>query len=291
MPPTILVTNDGSQQALRALPHAALLAGNAGADLILLRVLDPDAELTHVAARDRPAVIRALVTGWQAELTELLANREIRGRAEVRILGEAERLSDAVVSAAQEHDALLIAMHSRGAGAIRHALLGSVALGVLGGTSLPVMLTGPHAADPPAIHREGYRLIITSDGSPASDIVVISMAPVLAAIDGHVRLLHICELRSGRPAPETEVALANRHLEGIRKILPPTLQSEVETAVCCDACTVANDILRAAERYRADAIALSTHGHSALRHLIAGSNALDLLSQSPVPLILTRYPG
>lgn len=291
MPPAILVTNDGSQQALRVLPHAALLAHSAGADVILLRVLDPSADLSHVAAADRPAVIRALVTGWRTELAELLEAREIPGLAEVRILGEAERLPEAIISAAREHDALVIAMHSRGAGAIRHALLGSAALGVLAATSLPVMLTGPQAADPPVMPRAGYRLIITSDGSAASDIVVISMAPLLAAIDGQVRLLHICELRSGRPAPETEVAIANRHLETIRKILPAKLRAEIETAVCCDTCSVAGDILNAACRYRADAIALSTHGHSALRHLIAGSNALDVLAKSPLPLILSRYPG
>lgn len=289
MKASILVTNDGSDAALRVLPHAARLARACDARITLLRVLDPD-ELANGRNHERTDAIRALRSRWEGELQAILTSRGIEGGAEVRVLGAAEHLAEAVIASANEHDSLLIAMHSRGAGAVRHALLGSVALGVLGSTSLPLMLTGPEAAPARAL-KDPYRLVITSDGSPASNIVVVALGSVLSILEAEVTLLHVCELRSGRPNPAGEVAVSTRQLETIRRLLPERLHARTQApAVPCSS-HIATDILLHSCRASADAIALSTHGHSALHHLLAGSTALELLAKSPFPLILTRYAG
>ncbi|NUQ56718.1 MAG: universal stress protein [Dehalococcoidia bacterium] len=62
------------------------------------------------------------------------------------------------------------------------------------------------------------------------------------------------------------------------------------TAVTQDG-PVPDTILSVAEDTHADLIAMSTHGHGAMRHLLAGSVALDVLGHSPVPLILVRCRG
>lgn len=288
MSASILVTNDGSEASLRVLPHAARLAGACEGRLALLRVLDPDADLGDIPDAQRDRAIRDLRERWEAELHAHLAARGIDGDAEVRLLGSGEGLAEAVIGAARERDALLIAMHSRGAGAVRHALLGSVAMGVLSSASLPLMLSGPDAL-PPRSATSPYQLVITSDGSAASNVVVIALGSVLPLLDAEVTLLHVCELRSGRPNPAGQVAATMRQLETIRSLLPERLHARCQVpAVPCSG-HVAHDVLLHACRLGADAIALSTHGHSALHHLLAGSTALEILAKSPFPLILTRY--
>ena len=47
-------------------------------------------------------------------------------------------------------------------------------------------------------------------------------------------------------------------------------------------------IIEAAKELGADAIASATHGHSARRHLIAGSTALGVARLAPVPVILVK---
>jgi nucleotide-binding universal stress UspA family protein len=47
-------------------------------------------------------------------------------------------------------------------------------------------------------------------------------------------------------------------------------------------------VLELAAEQRATAIAMSTRGHSAARHVILGSFAASTLGRSPVPLILSR---
>lgn len=47
-------------------------------------------------------------------------------------------------------------------------------------------------------------------------------------------------------------------------------------------------IAGAAADLRADAIASATHGHSARRHLVAGSTALGVVKLAEVPVILVK---
>jgi len=47
-------------------------------------------------------------------------------------------------------------------------------------------------------------------------------------------------------------------------------------------------VLRAASEANANAIAMATHGTSALRHVLAGSTALGVLGRAEIPVILVR---
>jgi nucleotide-binding universal stress UspA family protein len=47
-------------------------------------------------------------------------------------------------------------------------------------------------------------------------------------------------------------------------------------------------IIETAQELGAHAIAMSTHGHSAGRHVVMGSVAMLLLGRSPLPLLLAR---
>lgn len=285
----ILVTTDGSQPSRSVLPHAARLAAACGGRIMLMRVLNPQIDLAREFAGDVETAVGRLSAAWQAELEPALAAAGGEASALVAVQQHGEDVHDAIIRVAAEQQATMIAMHSRGSGALRHALLGSVAMGVLGNSAMPVLLTGQQADPNPGTGP--YRIVMTSDGSPASLDVVQVMAPVLEAGAVAVTLVRICEPRSGRAGPEAEQAACLHQLESVRQMLPAAVACDCQCPAAAYEQPVAEAIIEAAGAASADAIAMSTHGHGALRHLLAGSVALDVLERSPLPVILVRGRG
>lgn len=283
--PAILITNDASDAAQRVIAHAARFAAATGARPVLGRVLSPLIDLASTPGQKvQDAVVRRSAE-WKGALDGVARANGLAAETQVIVQQHGEDVHSAILRAAAGCDALAIAMHSRGQGALRQALLGSVAMGVLGHTVRPVMLTGPAVREP---RTDGaYHLVVTSDGSAAANSVAVRLAEVFTALRGRVTLLRICEVRSGRPSPDAEMEVCERQLGTLLAALPAHLQPEA-ACVASSEPRVADAILRQAADRGADAIAMTTHGHSALRHLIAGSTALDLLRTVPVPLLLVR---
>lgn len=132
------------------------LDGSAHARRALLELLDREAwlgrldlDLAHV--RRPPGVLDRLAPPEQAMLDEWGSREAEEATREARALlyatGRAYRLHEPagdpaaeIVRLARELDADLVAMGTRGLGAVHHALLGSVALKVATGSPVPVML-------------------------------------------------------------------------------------------------------------------------------------------------------
>ncbi|WBL37426.1 universal stress protein [Tepidiforma flava] len=281
----ILVTTDGSERSLCILPHAARLAAAVGADLRLARVLDPRSDAAGVVAERLGAAVAEVRARWEEELRAALAAHGVPGEPLVVERRWGEDVPKAIRRAAADLGASLIAMASRGTGAIRHAVFGSVAMGVVGSAGVPVMtLTGC----PPAPAREGpYHLLITSDGSPDARSIFPALAPLLQPGRVRVTLLEVAVMR----ALETEAEAKLRTLpalEALRPRLPAGLETAYHIPVVPPGAGIDTAIIEAARELGADAVASATHGHSARRHLIAGSTALGVARLSPVPVILAK---
>jgi nucleotide-binding universal stress UspA family protein len=283
----ILVTTDGSQPSRRVLPHALRFAAGCGGRITLLRVLNPLLDLAGELATHVEAAAARVREEWRAALEASLAASGVEGTGLVATQQHGEDTHDAILRAAGEQQAAVIAMHSRGAGALRHALLGSVAMGVLGGSEHPVLLTSEREEAPS--HEGTYRLLMTSDGSASSLAIVRALPPLIEGQDVSIKLIRVCEPRSGRPGPEAEQESCRHQLESVRRrLLPAGLSCECDCAAAANEQPTAQAIVEAALGAGADAIAMSTHGHGALHHLLAGSVALDVLERSPLPVILAR---
>lgn len=285
MSATFLVTNDGSVPALRVLPHVQRLAASCAGRLVVVRVIDPLLETRGMPREDVDAAVARLGEAWRTRLGDELAVHQVEAEVCVEAARPGERLHEAIIRLAGVHGAAALAMHSRGAGALRHALLGSAALGVLGNAGLPLMVTGEHAcaAPPPG---DPYHLLVTSDGSPASNAILAALARLLGNMRARVTLLHVSELRSGRPDPLGELEAAGRQLEWLRASLLTGAEILCVPARCYE--PVPDAIVRMATSLGVHAIALSTRGYSINGRPDGRSTALDILRQSPLPLILAR---
>lgn len=283
----LLVTTDGSERSLRVLSHAALFARSLGAELVLSRVLDPRQDI----ASDRSPRVKEAVANvsaqWRADMEMLLKTRGIDGSVHIAIREGAMDIGKCVVAAAQEVGAALIAMDTRGRGALRQALFGSVAMSVLGNSHVPVMVTGDRVGEA-AERATPYHMVVTDDGSAGAAQTVRDLTPLL--IPGRVRvtLLNIYERGATGPGRHESAEAAQAHLETLRAQVPAGVESAVHVEEVTRLGGIDTAITEYAVREGANAIVSATHGHSAARQLIAGSTALGAVRQSPIPVILER---
>ena len=146
---TIVIATDGS--------HASQLAVHRGLEL----ARETGAAVTVVTAREPISFIGAPYD--QRELSRQLARARAAldfARAEAVAIGveasceilEGEP-ADEILRVAADREADLVVLGSRGLGAIRSALLGSVSRAVVSGTDRPVLVVKYHAPDRLGTHR------------------------------------------------------------------------------------------------------------------------------------------
>jgi nucleotide-binding universal stress UspA family protein len=281
----ILVCTDGSKRSKTAFSHAARLASAFDAELLLVRVLDPRIDAAHIVTPSLDEAVASVRATWEDELTGLAAGFGRAARVLVPLRGWGEDVAQTIQRVASEQDADLVVIASRGAGPVRHALLGSVAMGVVSASSLPVMTVGAKAK--PTRNSGTYHIVVTSDGSPDSRTVFEGIAALLLPEKTRVTLLQVVTPEHG----ESEVEAAGRcrrALVELRKRVPADVETAIEVRAVPIGGGIDTTITSAASELGAEVIASATHGHGARRHLVAGSTALAVMSRGPLPVILVK---
>jgi nucleotide-binding universal stress UspA family protein len=267
----VLVTTDGSAHSHRVLPHAALLAAALGSRLGLLSVLE------------RSQTDGRAVDELRATLERLGLDGDVLAEARQ----EGEGTAATILRVALRMDAACLALDSRGYGAVRHVLHGSVALDLLQGAGLPLLVSGPNL-EHEAPDAEPYRIVAANDGSPASEAVLRALSPLLEPGRFVVTLLRVHEHEPGGRDDVAALAACHQELTRARGLLPAAVDVETLVREIPLGAGVDTAIIEKALELKAHAIALSTHGLSASRHVLMGSVAITMLGRSPLPLLLAR---
>ena len=305
---SILVPLDGSTFAEHALALAAWIARRAPASLQLVQVHRP------VPPADMEGI-------WSLDDGELSMRREENaylGRVAHRVEGETSvpagvALLDGDVAAAiqdraTEAAADLVVLSTHGRGTLGRFWLGSVADELVRRLPIPVLLVrpaeGPVDFDaPPAIKN----ILIPLDGGPLAEQIIepaLALGRALGAaftlvrvISPGVRLDYAPEnmalerladdvLARSRACQDRLRAEAQAYLDGIAARLR-SQNFRVETCVVADE-QPALGILREAEVFGADLIALGTHGRRGLSRLLLGSVADKVVRGGRLPVLLHR---
>jgi len=281
----IIITNDGSERSAKVLPHAATLARTSEEQVTLLRVFDPE-EIASEPNTTRPARLRQEMASLEDGMSRLIAEASVSGVAHAEPLLKGESVPEAILRFAAETGASLIAMDSRGHGAIRHALLGSVAMEVLAHSPLPVMMTGPEIGS--AEIKEPYVIVATTDCSLASEQVFLGLAAICALPKVSVALTNVYVPALGDKGEQAEVQERYALLADVQRRLLSDARCELVVRRAQDLTKPESLVLDTARDMKASAIAMSTKGHSAQRHLVLGSFAAAVLARSPLPVILVK---
>jgi nucleotide-binding universal stress UspA family protein len=278
----IIVTTDGSERSRHAIPHAAAFAQALGMQLGLLQIIDP--EEIKPGPLSWPRRLKAAIAQQEGLLSAIAAEESVEAQPLVGALHKGESTADAILRCADEQGGQMIVMDSRGHSTLRHTLLGSVTMGVLAGSEIPLMVTGPEIVPPRA--ADGYRIVATSDGSKASEDIFAALLPFLSRVQ--VDLLTVYVPRLGDAGDQAEMAACHDKLTDLQRQLPQLSQCQTIVKRAVDLELPEAIVIETARELGANALAMSTHGHSAQRHFLLGSFAAACIARSPVPVFLAR---
>ena len=135
----ILLPLDGSALAEQALPHAAAHADHFGAELILLRVLDPlprPPTATPAALQTAEDATMEFVREYLERVAADVQERDIKVHKAIA----AGRPHLQIIQYAETNQVDLIVMSTRGQSGLSRWLMGSVADRVVRGAGVPVLL-------------------------------------------------------------------------------------------------------------------------------------------------------
>lgn len=138
----LLVAYDGSEGARAALREAATLAGETGAPVVVVQVVQPLIDASHVVAPSTAEALKQVTAEVQAGLDAAIAETGLSGKAEglVVVAERGEDDAEALQRAAQEQSATMIVISSRRVSSVRGALLGSITDHVVRHAPCPVLV-------------------------------------------------------------------------------------------------------------------------------------------------------
>jgi nucleotide-binding universal stress UspA family protein len=293
----LLVPLDGSPEAAMALPVAQPLAEALGAELALARAVpawaaasegdlaDAEAYLQHVSdgLRARGLAVRTVVPHADASPT---IERELR-----RLVGES------ILGQARANDADLIVMATRGRAGTERVVFGRVAEHLLAFSRVPVLLLRTDAHTPSQIRR----VIVPVDGTPGGALALAGVVGLAKHLPLELALLCVVLPTSMDPfAPIPGMRLrpyvdpawdeaaqrgAQTYVDGLaRRLAEQGLVAQAQVVVGA----VAQSIVRGADEFNADLIAMSTHAHIGPARAALGSVADVVVRSSGRPVLLFR---
>jgi nucleotide-binding universal stress UspA family protein len=292
----ILVPLDGSPVGESALPHAAALAAQSGAKLILVRA----AHTARMAAHSAAAQVRVL--------SEAEAYLELRA-AEVRATGRTVETgvpfgatpAEWIVEEVDLRHADLIVMATHGRVGPARWLHGSVAEAVVSHSPIPVLLVraadGARAVD----HFEWQQpvLLVALDGSELAEAAVPAAINFARALSGRVVLLSVVPepgqlmASHGGAVPygeQTHAALQEEARAYLRAPAVRVASIGVPVETLLRTGDPAIQIALAAHERNAAAVVMATHGRTGIVRAVLGSVAGEVVHSTSSPVLLIRPP-
>lgn len=290
----ILLPLDGSKLAECVLPHAVLIARAYNAEVILLRVQDPSAQMT----RRRPVD----PLDWQIRRAESETYlQEVAGRLQaagipVQIEFREGRAAQSIIQFAQSQDIPLIIMSSHGQSGLSPWNVSSVVQQVILLVHRSVMIV--RAYDPPTDQPDGLkyqRILVPLDGSARAESVLPVAETLARFYDLEVLVAHAVsrpELPRRTPPTEEELDLANRITERNQEEasrylleLKSRLDLRLETRLLVSDKAPAK-LQALAEQEQVDLVLLSAHGYSGDPRWPYGNVVLSFIIYGSSPLLI-----
>lgn len=285
----ILLTTDGSEHALRAAEHGAVLASAFDATAHVINVVDVRAAagafdaggvggefVDRLEAEGRRSV-EAVEAAVEDTDSVQVRKEVLRGDTTKEILGYVERLG-----------VDLIAMGTRGRRGVSRYITGSVTRRVLRLAEVPVLTArATEASEAP----EGYDdVLVPTDGSEAAGEAVDDGVEVARRFGARVHAVSVVNtsgiaggLGSARIAELRESI--EEEVEGaVNEIAARAQEAGLETATELREGSPAESLLEYAKENGVDMIAMATTGRTGLEHLL-GSTAERVIRRSDAPVL------
>ncbi|MGZ9005244.1 MAG: universal stress protein [Burkholderiales bacterium] len=274
---TILVATDLSQESFRALAYAMPLAERFGSAVHLIHVYDP--EVQHFLSQAE------LTKHWQWQMRRF-------GRVitpdECHIV-HGRPWQEITATAADLHADLIVAT-THGRTGLKRFMLGSTAEKIVRHAPCPVLIVRDHArasrirekilvpVDFSACAKEGARYASRFATALGADVELMHVVtPPFVGADGCIATPELAQLL------EAERSKAEEELESMINLLPlATVNAESRVATG----TAVTELVARTSASDIDLVVTSTHGGSALRHVLLGSVAEELVRRAHCPVLV-----
>ena len=287
----VLIALDAMPQCSEIVRAAATRPWPAGTVFLLLHVLDPfpfaKMPLSLGRAKDETGVQLRKVgeqlqkVGWETE-TDVVLGRPRQAISQIA----ATRKADMVMVGSNE------------AGALTRLFLGSTAGSALRQVPCSVEVVRPL---PRKASTSGLRILVATDGSDHSNMALRSVASRPWPEGSKVKVISIpepfmalgefpyFELKEIENLNTRAIKRAQRHAAAGAKLLSKAgLESAVETPLPRD--SAAREILKEAERWKADLVVLGSHGRRGFERLTLGSVSEHVALHAPCSVEVIRAP-
>jgi nucleotide-binding universal stress UspA family protein len=291
----ILVPVDGSLRAELILSQVGRILKREDSEILLLRVVDVPLAIGRLDL----ASLRREEFGRAQNYVHDLALRFSEKAAKVHGRVAEGPAAQVILDTARTEGSTLIAMSTHGGSGLARWLMGSVAEKVVRSSEVPVLLVRSFRSRPggdlqPATAEEipFRKILVPTDGSPASMAVVATAGKFAQLYDSEVVVLHV----------ETPPIVAGTEMGVLPPPIPTPSQEDPVTAPALDrfrqaglratALTTlgdpAGEIVDQSYAAGIDLIAMATHGRSGLSRWVLGSVAERVLRHAGTPLLLVR---
>jgi nucleotide-binding universal stress UspA family protein len=276
----ILLALDGSASSYTACSFVASVTWPAGSVVHVLGVVDTDSHLLG-------PLLSMQLDGAVSELSKptLFVDRLwLKGRA-----------ATVIVDAAEELEAELVVVGSRGRGPLRTMLLGSVSAEVVDHAPCPVLVVRD---------AEAGNLLMAVDGSPSADAAVTYLASSGAFTGRRVEVLSVApSADTVMPAPgpanhdlafeaaDERRAEGDRHAEAIgTRAMQQLCEHGYDARSSISEGHAAHEIIEAASQMGCGLIVLGSRGHTGLTRLVLGSVARNVLLHASASVLIVHEP-
>jgi len=289
----VLAATDFSQTAAAALDWALELARQHGARVELVHAVTVPPSLPGFVPTPGPAFESDVLEAAKARLAEAAAAASERG-VEVATFLAPGTPSQVILDRARAVSALAVVIGTRGLTGLRHLLLGSTTQRVVHGAHGPVLTVHPGDLGK---HRTIRTILVPTDFSRDADLAIHTAHRLLASLERDARLILLhaynlpIEYTAYGPIPTSIRFLEDTGLEAERRLYEtaqPFQREGLTIETLAREGDPAHVIAEEAEKRGADLIAMGTHGHSGLRHLLLGSTAERAVEHAPCPVMTIR---
>jgi nucleotide-binding universal stress UspA family protein len=287
----IIVPLDGSQTAEAILPFVEEIAAHTGAEIVLVTAVQQvgvwDAALTlQVLDREDASAVEYL-TEQAGKVAGKQRSRVLRGDP-----------AEAILRAAGEESADLIAISTHGRSGLARWLFGSTATKLLEAATVPVLFLRPkEGEDKGAPGPVVRKILVPLDGSDTAMSILHTVEAFAKAMGASLVLFHAVEPIAAYPGFETQSVAAVTVVEEMqaqaRQILTRAMEDAksrgVEATMVVSLDSAVSGILHAADDQKVDLIAIGTHGRGGIGRAVLGSVADGVVRRSAdVPCLVLR---
>lgn len=293
---TVVLATDFSEAADGAASWAAELARPHEANMVLVHASLPPMPLAPEFVPLPPDVQRADRERIENELQQRVESVHSKYGLDARGVHRDGIPEDVILEVADEADADVVVVGSRGLTGARRIFLGSTAAHVVRRASCPVLTVHPEHAQS---HRPIRTVLVPTDFSADAELAVSQAAHVFGVSpqDAKLKLLHVFRLHPEVTYPWTASYLGAHAAEVTKiatekldKMAQPLRDQGFDVEVLVYEGYPPDVIDQTAKQVKADVIAMGTHGRSFLPRLILGSVAERVLPAAPCPVLTVHHP-